>query len=545
MFRYLLQRNPYCHFMLASMLLLCTVEALPTLAWARISAQELGHAAVRLVTRDGNTGSRATASLASSLFQEQFRNPSQIMSVLLLIGGDVIQKAIAQVTKKSPFTPVVFSFGWVSYAFIAVSSAVGDGTYLPRPEYPAKVLNIRSGDMRDNDSWVIGRLIRDLEIDVENKIKMVNNKHLETSLLITIFQAVPEQKSHKPLNPAADLVWWSFVPFLLIQLALAVLPIALRKDDRNWSIMLITCIGNMLALFTSSLPCIQAEKYKCRGNSRSVYALTRGNGHKHVFILLPDTLTMFREEDRNYQTPKSSLPFFDDLAASTFRASQPWRMVSIILAILWVVLLIAVGGLKQDTWYLFGVGAVGMIHNIIVAGMPRQPGAHGFPLKQSAGELETQFGRTVDIRRKLQSILLEVEEVYPGVGLALRRLFFTGPETRQDIDRWSRETVSTDTLDERLARWEISLFNGRRSDRHRTMTNSERLRTAQPTALNDLVENQHQGDQQPPPRNSLITNPGHTSYREPINLGAGHRANSPSEETQIEMQRLNVASPGT
>ena len=56
----------------------------------------------------------------------QWQNPGDILSLLLLIGGDIVQKAIAQLfgvyvqpVRGSPriyLTPVAFSFGWVGYA---------------------------------------------------------------------------------------------------------------------------------------------------------------------------------------------------------------------------------------------------------------------------------------------------------------------------------------------------------------------------------------------------------------------------------------------
>ncbi len=45
----------------------------------------------------------------------QWSNPSDIFTILLLIGGDIVQAAIAQLSAGpvSGLTPVSFSFGWV------------------------------------------------------------------------------------------------------------------------------------------------------------------------------------------------------------------------------------------------------------------------------------------------------------------------------------------------------------------------------------------------------------------------------------------------
>ena len=62
----------------------------------------------------------------------------------MVVGGDVVQNAFAQGTGKL-YTPVCFSFGCVAYAFTTLVGIIGDGRLLPRPDYPAKVLNLGSG----------------------------------------------------------------------------------------------------------------------------------------------------------------------------------------------------------------------------------------------------------------------------------------------------------------------------------------------------------------------------------------------------------------
>lgn len=76
-------------------------------------------------------------------FVKQFRNPKGIVAVLLLVGADVVQRAIAQSASRSEahdvwslswLTPAVFSFGWVSYAVNSVATALGDGVFMPPPD---------------------------------------------------------------------------------------------------------------------------------------------------------------------------------------------------------------------------------------------------------------------------------------------------------------------------------------------------------------------------------------------------------------------------
>jgi hypothetical protein len=46
----------------------------------------------------------------SGQFSDQWKNPGDVFSVLLILGGDVVGRALAQLAG-SPVTPVAFSFG--------------------------------------------------------------------------------------------------------------------------------------------------------------------------------------------------------------------------------------------------------------------------------------------------------------------------------------------------------------------------------------------------------------------------------------------------
>ena len=101
----------------------------------------------------------------SAIFKEQMKNPSEVFSVLLIIGGDIVQKAVAQMAGRR-VTFVVFSFGWVAYSFNNLMSAFGDGSLMPDPDISCEVITISSGIKKTNSSWTIGRLLRDLEREV-------------------------------------------------------------------------------------------------------------------------------------------------------------------------------------------------------------------------------------------------------------------------------------------------------------------------------------------------------------------------------------------
>lgn len=88
----------------------------------------------------------------------QWSNPSDIFSLLLLVGGDVIQKALANFHGRS-IRPIAFSFGWVAYAFSALLAAVGHLNIMPDPDCPYLLFNIKSGQRWENQSCLLGRII--------------------------------------------------------------------------------------------------------------------------------------------------------------------------------------------------------------------------------------------------------------------------------------------------------------------------------------------------------------------------------------------------
>lgn len=77
--------------------------------------------------RPNSFGSHSHSPRSESMItnlQKQWQSPNDILSVLLILGPDVIQRSLAQLVG-SRLTPAVFSFGWVAYAVSAILSAVG------------------------------------------------------------------------------------------------------------------------------------------------------------------------------------------------------------------------------------------------------------------------------------------------------------------------------------------------------------------------------------------------------------------------------------
>ncbi|KAG1728359.1 uncharacterized protein EDB91DRAFT_1086094 [Suillus paluster] len=101
------------------------------LKWQVSTLEPLGHPGSYLpVLAEVRIGDRLTSDLVRCIanpeqssfdsLKLQWQNPSGVISVLSIIGGDVVQHAISQAAQlpgsgPSYFNPVSFSFGWVAY----------------------------------------------------------------------------------------------------------------------------------------------------------------------------------------------------------------------------------------------------------------------------------------------------------------------------------------------------------------------------------------------------------------------------------------------
>lgn len=361
--------------------------------------------------------------------QAQWANPSDVTSILMIIGGDVVQKALAQGTGKL-YTPVCFSFGCVAYAFVSLVSIIGDGRLLPPPDYPAKVFNLQSGYQRENKNWVVGRILRDLEASLSRSDPLGDN-----GIRISVFEAALNS------NGPTSFSWgWIHVAGALItavQVALAVVPIALYRE---WAVIMILLAGTMLVQITGWLPQWRAEKLPNRQHSNAMYALTSGNGSRDVIVIFgrgncldleelcasgsPRTsrpwekFSRLSEQKLTYDE-KKELPRRDTMLRKSINAhGMPvgfWitRILSSMLSVLWLLLLINVAAAKRHTWYLFGIGAIGMFQNAWLAATERQPKRHNLPLVH-IDTIKT---------RKVMDGLMDFETVYQQAGPLLTEFF--------------------------------------------------------------------------------------------------------------------------
>ncbi|KAK0442184.1 hypothetical protein EV421DRAFT_598193 [Armillaria borealis] len=341
----------------------------------------------------------------SQMIQGTWQNPSDTLSILLIIGGDVVLKALAQLTGRS-FTPIAFSFGWVSYSFNTLMSVLGDGRLVPAPDYPAKLINAENGYKRDSKSWVLGRLLRDFERPLGDNV----------GLSITVFEAVEEDLAGVP---SVDLWWYSGLVVIVIQHALAAIPCGLH---RNWSILFITAAGTVLALITGALPQWRREKWACRRKTKKVCSITGGNGTRYVMVILGNGVGLDLEDLAAAESPRMRRRGKDDNSEFFFT-----QVVCLLFGILWIVFLITVTALKEDTWYLLGVGGLGMVQNVLVAGTERHIGTSGIHLKKIE---EYQ-------QEKVMDTLMDLEKDYPKVGKSLVTEFFPSGLHEAEAQWWA------------------------------------------------------------------------------------------------------------
>lgn len=260
------------------------------------------------------------------------------------------------------------------------------------------------------------------------------------ALRVSVFSV---DKSREPGVPTRDWVWYSGFVVGLAQIAITAIPFALNA---NWAPFLVTIAGTTLALLHGSVPQWREEKWACPTTGGWTISLTQGNGSRDVIVILGDSRGLDLEI----------------LAGKTMRinSSNLYRAVPFLLAVMWLVLLVTVSGLDTDAWCmnfpsryvpsvlnritieqyitdyisdLLGSGLIGMIQNLVVAGVQRDSSALGIHLNQS----DTIKDKTV------AKVLHETESRYPLVGSSLVPIIFPGGMriTKGEEEFWAKATL--------------------------------------------------------------------------------------------------------
>lgn len=309
---------------------------------------------------------------------------------------------------------------------------------MPPADCACKVINGRNGYIRDNSSWIIGRIVRDFESwmdkgerdgPIRTHLRGMLNQRWEkdklaaekkepgsgkgvarpshAGLCVSIYKA----DKAKPGYPGYDLVYFIGFATTLVQLGIAAIPCGVFGD---WSILLVTVVGILLSIATGSISQWSKEKWACRRDSHKTVILTRGNGSQHVIVIIGN--------GKGFD--------FEDLAAGPTNvdvsASYTTRIAVTLFAILWILLLITAAGIKQNTWFLLAIGGVGILQNIFVAGWRRFPEAFGVPLT-----FDNVIGKP-----QVMATLFAVEEAYPRVGRSMLDTFFPGKLRPEEEKKW-------------------------------------------------------------------------------------------------------------
>ncbi|KAK3690243.1 hypothetical protein B0T22DRAFT_536974 [Podospora appendiculata] len=382
-----------------------------------------------------------------------WQSPGDIPSLLLLIGGDVVQRAIAQLTgvyvqvgpklPKVYVTPVAFSFGWVAYAFMTLASVIGGKQLMPpSAEINSTVIECATGFQRANQSWLLGRILRDpagtLLALVSGSLpqwglkkwpgRRLNPPRPEAAAADTPVQEkgmaapnVPDLESgatslsHRPISPTNLNAQAVGGPGCSSPQGPEV------RDDRE----------------TSGKPSWKRNKTK-------PVCLTRGNGYCYAVVIIGSG----RAWD------------LETMAAATSESlpATPWVLGA--LAIAWMTLLVSVSGIKLGTWYLILVGGLSMVQNVYASSVPRSPETNGLKLTPfsdrptiiGSSASESDFwdgngdGEVSDDEVGVRGAIRELEKTLPGAGFSLMPVFFPA------IIRFERE-LYRDSKEARFWKW--------------------------------------------------------------------------------------------
>ncbi|KAL4925528.1 uncharacterized protein BDV17DRAFT_294422 [Aspergillus undulatus] len=387
----------------------------------------------------------------SESFREEWSSPSNYaFTILLLIGGDLVNRALAQLAG-GYLAPVAFSFGWVSYATSAVCSALGEYRLMPNADTGCALINGKNGYVRGNNSWILGRMMRDYEYWMPEAVRSKTNSLLDArwkfdqareaetypdsgikvprpsqaGLVVSIWKP-SRDKPHGV--PGKDLLYWSGLVVTIVQLGIAAIPTGL---DGDWGVLMITGAATALCYITGGMHQWKVEKWACRSldtRTSKNFVLTRGNGAQHAIAIISEGHGLDLE----------------DLATGFSMIDKPTitltaQLMTIALGIAWVVLLITANAVDRGSWYLIAVGGIGMLQNVFVAGWKRTPAAYGVPLDfvEVVGEV------------KVMSTLMELERKYEKLGKSMLGMFFPGDLRANEVKQW--EAIAAEWKEKKAA----------------------------------------------------------------------------------------------
>jgi hypothetical protein len=384
-----------------------------------------------------------TSEIGSNL-KTQWRNPADVTSLLMVIGGDVVQKALAAGTGTWWFTPVCFSFGWVSYAFMALMNIIANGCLLPQPDYSFKVINLDSGYTRENSNWALGRLMRDCESHLARASLQIpvlpeDNEHQSRQTLptiairITVYRGSTKEECMTSRSIPLMQVHVVGLLCIVVQFGLAAIPLVALNQ---WDIMMITVIGTLLVQLAGCLPQWTVEKLPSSTKKKAV-ALTRGNGSQDVVVILGDKTCWDLEAFASPKNPRIQRGWetcYSNrqqawLQTMTFGYPRGYWLTLVIVvsqSLLWLGLLVNVASERSMQWVLFAIGIIGVFQNGYLASIERD---------ERQLNLQLEKIETIETGKVMDGIM-DFEVLY-NKGKHLLAEFFNG-DLRPDEKLWWR-----------------------------------------------------------------------------------------------------------
>ncbi|KAF2818522.1 hypothetical protein CC86DRAFT_308880 [Ophiobolus disseminans] len=346
--------------------------------------------------------------IALQAYSPATTNPGHLANLIplaMIMGEPIISKAISVVTANPRQDSPLFGCGWLSWSLSAVMSALSQTTdIVAKPENASKVVNLEYGHARANNSFVLARILRDLEARYSGKAGGLSIQILDAGM----------QK--QPLS-------WSQVfhvnvmstAMMMVQLYVAIFAF-LGAGDVNP--LLFLGAGLFLMEGIANLPVWKATKFSARKDSgcNSTYALTRGNGHRHVFVIRNTHADTWNLEDM------ASGPTYYDYTATP-------EYIVIVLTALTSLALTIVSTTMSDysALNILWILAIGTLKNVLTAALPRESWMHGISLTSV---------ETISNDRKVMLALQELEDKYLGTGHALVKEFFPGGLNDDDQKWW-------------------------------------------------------------------------------------------------------------
>jgi hypothetical protein len=295
---------------------------------------------------------------------------------------------------------VSFGFGLLSYTFTLLTAAfTGLSSILPAPEIESKVLNLTSGQGRTNTSFVLSRVLRDLESRYPSKLGGLVIEVLDASAPLSPLYA----NRHTVIVCVAQILIAGGYGFL---------------SGGDFSVMgiLVTALWAMQTL--TLLPGWTTQKFSARkdGGKNACYALLRGNGYRHVFVI------------KNTHPEAWNLQDLAATGAPSYDYAQ-MRELPVIFAVFFIFLFLTMLATQlsySGSIILICIMFYGTLGNLLIAGLPRAPWAHGVALES----IEVIQGDD-----KVMVALQSLEEKYPGYGAPLVKEFFP-VGLREDEKKW-------------------------------------------------------------------------------------------------------------